>query len=272
MDPHRNDASIGGRSSTSHRLPTKSPLTGKKRGPKKGGKRQEYTKDMWYGLCADYQAIPKERRPTQSEFLIQRGLMQENASSKSRQVSFSNYLRLFRQGTLKPASNKRFKESTYAAMDQRLADYLRQRQIENTGKDDGPIGVSWAHLKDLLGEWAEEMKEDDPKYEHFKASPGFIDNVMSRHGLKRIRLDRDAGNQNEAVGPVNGPVDQVPPDAKVDDAFDVLRRYYRGIGSQQDLRMIEMLESRERCLRVMKQPTTSQTVLPDFFAPTTATL
>lgn len=163
--------------------PDKLPVrrSGANRGPKKGTKRTEYSKDYWYALCVKYDGFKEGLRPKQGDFLKS----ETSAYTDSMRVSFGSYLKAFRRGKLKPSSVKRVRESKYPEMDERLAAYIRNRQ-QSYLRD--KVSVSWVYLHAKLRQWTEEMSKNDNKYKGFRASPGFISNVLTRHNLKLIRL------------------------------------------------------------------------------------
>ncbi|KAI2498429.1 DNA binding protein [Fragilaria crotonensis] len=93
---------------------------------------------------------------------------------------------------LQPKKAKRVHCSKYKEVEAKLIHYidLRSKLFKTDGK-----GLSWQIMQAKCEEWAKD--ENDAKYQHFKASSGFISNVLARNDIVGINLHGEGNEMSD---------------------------------------------------------------------------
>ena len=162
----------------------KLPYKGKRRGRKKGsGAPLKFLVEDWYHACETFENLKHKMK--QKEFL-RSNLSHPSLTpcTQSQAQSFGRMLKKYRAGQLSPLKMKRERSRKYLALELKLIRYVKGR-AERYKRD--KCGVSWALLRAKLLFWAENMG-----FEDFKASSGWVDQTLKRHGIERINLHGEA--------------------------------------------------------------------------------
>ena len=170
------------------RLETNKPK--QKRGAKEGSKYKigKTVKD-WVEAIELYKSI----HPPMSQTLV---FLKSSISgdmftgSVSEQVSFSKRLKEYDKGKFedKNLNVKKLQPVRFPDVERKLVRYLDLRE-HNYQQD--KLGVDWLYLKNLASEFAEQLGE-----ENFKASDGWLQNVLRRSNKQGIKLHGEAGEMS----------------------------------------------------------------------------
>jgi hypothetical protein len=141
------------------------------------------SKDAWYAACHAKNSTERLKCMSNVQFLKSAESGEHFTGTRSEQVSFGNYMKIYENGQLVPnPGKKRNRTSPFHVLEDKLVKYIRLRQslsqLDGTGETGG---LSWMLLEGKLLEWA--VLEKDPVYRTFVASPGFISRVLKDHNL-----------------------------------------------------------------------------------------
>ncbi len=166
----------------------------RKRGGQKGKANIALTQAHWYGLCSRYE-LQRNNKPKlgQAEFLrssLSGGAIQDTQGNR---VIFGKKWRLYCKGELRSSSVlKRFKTSHFEDVEEKVVDYLELRaRLYRQDK----CGLS----SDIIREKAMAIAANLGYAEgDFKASQGWISNVLRRHNKIGSNLHGEAGDMKES--------------------------------------------------------------------------
>jgi hypothetical protein len=166
----------------------------RKRGGQKGKANIALTQAHWYGLCSRYE-LQRNNKPKlgQAEFLrssLSGGAIQDTQGNR---VIFGKKWRLYCKGELRSSSVlKRFKTSHFEDVEEKVVDYLELRaRLYRQDK----CGLS----SDIIREKAMAIAANLGYAEGaFKASQGWISNVLRRHNKIGSNLHGEAGDMKES--------------------------------------------------------------------------
>ena len=158
---------------------------GRKRGRKKGsGAPLELSISDWYNACHTFENLDK--RMKQSDFLKSSLTHKKIVGTISQRQSFSQILKKFRSGTLKPLPGKRERTKKFVQVEERLINYINLR-TEEYKRD--KCGLSWMLLKEKTLKWGKELG-----LEASQASNGWITDTLRRYGITRVTLHGEAND------------------------------------------------------------------------------
>ena len=153
--------------------------------------RTERSKYFWYSLlCETYTS--RYSHTSMASFLRSEASGPDIDAKKSSMTSFASYLKNFRKNDLQPKKAKRVHCSKHKEVEEKLVHYidLRAKLFKMDGK-----GLSWQIMQAKCAEWAKD--ENDAKHKDFKASPGFICNVLNRNDIVGINLHGEGNEMSD---------------------------------------------------------------------------
>jgi hypothetical protein len=166
------------------KVPSAKAAVGRKKG---SGALLRLTSGDWFCACETFASL--NVKLSQAQFLkstLSGPLFQ---GTRSEQCSFSANLKKYNKGELKNVEKKRIRVRHFAAVEVKLVEYLKLRELKY--KQD-KLGISWLLMIEKCKKWAEDLGVQD-----FKASNGWLNNTLKFHGIERIRLHGEADDLSD---------------------------------------------------------------------------
>jgi hypothetical protein len=149
-------------------------------GAKKGGKRTDMGRSVWYQLCKDYD--DNHKKVKQRLYLATQKICDQIKDSPSNIASFSTYLKKYRANELQDCDTKRVRARKFQVIEDRLIKYVDLRARLYTMDK---CGTSWIILEQKCKLWAAEEGLVD-----FKASAAEIIRLESPFMEKQMMFVR----------------------------------------------------------------------------------
>jgi len=167
-DNEKNDTNTEGKSKTKRRpcLATKT-----------------LTKEFWYRLCSLFVQKNQTTKLSRAEFLRDPMSGPEVTGSISDQNVFLRKLRDYESGKLQPTCQKRYTPGQFPEVEQKVVNYVKRRLQRHQREK---LGLTWAGLCQLAKDFAAELMPTHPKYQHFNASSGWMQNLLRRNGISNV--------------------------------------------------------------------------------------
>ena len=151
-------------------------------GPSKGTSyKKAADRATWFRACHTYSTHPACKKMSYADFLRSPFCPPEiGGYNHSTRRAFSKKLKEYQNKTLNPSdTGKRMKSGRYPYLEQKLVNYIRERQKEQ-------LAVNWSEMKGKVRDWIEEIEDEKERnsYDDFQISDGWISNILKRHNIK----------------------------------------------------------------------------------------
>jgi len=186
---------------------------GKKRGIKKGSKVvTRNTARDWYNACELFRS--NAHSLNQTKFLKSDLSGDSFTGTRSEQQSFGRKLTEYDKGRLSSSMKKRIKKNEFEDVERMLVEYINRHAKKNNGEK---CGLNWSVLASQSRLYATECGYTD---DDFKASSGWIDNVLRRNVVEIDLADTISLNEaEESLYKVRQYIDQSDAPAKLSDTL-----------------------------------------------------
>jgi Tc5 transposase DNA-binding domain/DDE superfamily endonuclease len=144
---------------------------------------EKKTMKDWYIVCKTFEERPN-KVVRAKEFLVSDASGSKFSGTRSESSSFTKQLKQYRLGNLQPSDSKKGRVASFPDVESKLVAYINLRA---TYYKRDKCGLSWDLLRVKAAKFANDLGIED-----FKASNGWLNNTLKRHGKIGIRLHGEA--------------------------------------------------------------------------------
>jgi hypothetical protein len=138
--------------------------------------RKEYPASFWYEMCEKFVTDSEKYQENQTKFLKSQD---SGALDFEDRQAFGKRLKAYKDGTLaRDDSIKRNRKGKYLDVEQCLLAFLETREHFS---ENGKMAISWPFLLEMAKRYSVALGHPP---DDFKASPGWLANVLKRHKMK----------------------------------------------------------------------------------------
>ena len=138
-------------------------------------KRRALSREQWWNICNDFRTKYQDKL-NKKEYLTRIVPSDVLCYDKSAYVSFTRWLKKYDSNELLPHQQfKRSREGYYPAVEKKLAEYIHYRRRSGAS-------VRWNEIRDKALQLG--SQESGEEYSKFKATPGWIKQVLRRSHLE----------------------------------------------------------------------------------------